>query len=53
MYIPTGIKRQLLRFGVNCDSTRKIVKIVSGGSLNIHLAEKLLLVSLWQGVEGG
>ena len=36
MYIPTKIKRELVRFGVDCDQKRYIVRIVGGGLLAIH-----------------
>ena len=35
-YIPTGIKRKLVRFGVDCDRTGPIVGIIGGRAVAIH-----------------
>ena len=36
MYIPTRIKRELVRFGGNCDWRIQIPRSVHGGSMTFH-----------------
>ena len=35
VYIPIGIKRELLRYGVYCDQKGYIVRTVGGGTMTI------------------
>ena len=41
-YIPTGIKREFVRFGVDCDQKGYIFWIVRGGTAAIHSSRQTI-----------
>jgi hypothetical protein len=42
MFITTGIKRELVRFGMDCN-LEYVVGIVGGGPVAIHLVDRFLV----------
>ena len=47
-YIPTGIKRESVRFDVNCVRKGKLVGTIGGGPVVIHSSGQLLITSLYK-----
>ena len=41
-YIPAGFKRELVRFGVDCDRKGLTVGVVGGGPVAIHSSDQIV-----------